>query len=63
MSDLLLGMAKPDTSGKSALYYIIYILFSTRSFFAYIEKELLLAIFDKCVFANIEELLLAFSGC
>ena len=23
MSDLLLGMAKPDTSGKSALYYII----------------------------------------
>ena len=24
MSDLLLGMAKPDTSGKSALYYIIH---------------------------------------
>ena len=24
MTDLLLGMAKPDTSGKSALYYIIY---------------------------------------
>ena len=25
LSDLLLGMAKPDTSGKSAIYYIIYI--------------------------------------
>ena len=26
MSDLLLGMAKPDTSGKSALYYIIIVI-------------------------------------